>query len=395
MGIESGIINAIRNRDFDKAKSLIDSGEKIDKEVLEQPNFELPLEQLITARQFDIINAMIEDKLIETDIYEYDSFNRSIFQKLFRSLPADEESLTFFKDFVGRLQNINDNIEDTTLLGYALEEGAKIEIVKCLIEAGCDVNYLNDSDSSFLYQVVSKRMLDPEKAMAYLEVLIAEGIDVNKANAAGETPLIIAVKNNKHQFLDLLLTSGADPELQDNEGNTAFYYAVAGLKSKIIFDKLITYASPDFELTNRADETFFLAYMRMLYNNNDINLLPELLDAGAELRMTSRYYDKQKSGYDWLAEKSFETLEVAMSTGKVDVNEQDEKGETLLHKVCAFDINLDDRIAKDIYKKTKLLIEAGADVNLLTNKDESVLMLASNNNKKAKTVQLLLDASAK
>lgn len=390
MRIESGIVSAIRNREFEKAKSLIDSGEKISKEVLAQPDFELPAEQLIIARQFDIINTLIEDKVIETDIYEYDSFNRSIFQKIFRSLPVDEESLTFLKDFIGKLENINDDIEDTTLLGFALEEGAKIEIIKCLIDAGCEVTYLNNSDGSLLYQLVSKRMIDPEKALAYMEILIAEGVDVNKANVAHETPLIIAIKNNKHQYLDLLLANGADPNVQDNEGNTAFYYAVVSLKSKAIFDKLITYASPDFELTNRAEETFFSAYMRMLYNNNDISLLPELLQAGADLRMTSRYYEQQKSGYDWLAEKSFETLEIAMSTGKVEVNEQDEKGETILHKVCAYAINLDDKIARDIYKKTKLLIEAGAEVNLVNNKDESVLMLASNDNKKGKTVQLLL-----
>lgn len=394
MKIESEIVNLIQKRDFEAARLLIQKGEKIDKEILKQPYFELPVNQLITARQFDIIELWLADNTIETDVYAYDSFNRTIFDSIFRSLPIEQEALAFLTRFIGKLQNINDDIQDQTLLGYALEIGADVAIVKCLIDAGCEVNYINNAEQSLLFEVVSKRMLAPEKAVAYITLLIAEGVEVNKANVELKTPLMVAVGQNKKEYLDLLLENGADPNEQDKDGKTAFYQAIAEQSSVAVFEKLLAYATPDFELQTRNGETAFSAYLRMLYNNNNLALLPKLLEAGADLSQHTLYYDKPKTGYDWLAEKSFETLEIALSTGRINLNEQDAQGETLLHKVCAFDINLDEQMAKDIYKKVKLLIEAGAEVNLTNNKDESPLMLAGNNNKKAKTVQLLLSHSA-
>ncbi|MGY0041509.1 ankyrin repeat domain-containing protein [Pedobacter sp. NJ-S-72] len=395
MRIESEIVNAIQSRDFEKAKTLLRAGEKISKEVTSQPNFSLPFSQVIRAREFEIIDLWIADKTIETDVYEYDSFRSTIFDTIIREFPVDDESIAWLAGFIGKLDNINDEIGDVTLLGYALENGADIAVVKCLIDAGCDVNYTNNAEQSFLYEVVNKRMMAPEKAIAYMEVLIGEGLDVNKGNVVSETPLMVAVSNNKVNYLDLLLENGADPNEQDQKGNSAFYRAIVDQSSEALYDKLAAYASPDFDQVDQTGNTLLSSYLSRLSSNSYIGILPKLLDAGADIYQKAPYYEKQKSGIDWLAEKSFETLELAMGTGKIDVNEQDDLGETILHKVCAYNIVLDERIAKDIYKKVKLLIESGADVNLVSSKEETPLMLASNNNIKIKTVQLLMSNSAK
>ncbi|MBB6272131.1 ankyrin repeat protein [Pedobacter cryoconitis] len=395
MRIESEIVNAIQSRDFEKAKTLLQSGEKISKEVTSQPNFRLPFSQVIRAKEFEIIDLWIADKTIETDVYEYDSFRDTIFDTIIREFPVDEDSIAWLDSFMGKLDNINDEIGDITLLGYALENGADVAVIKCLIDAGCDVNYTNNAEQSFLYEVVNKRMMAPEKAIAYMEVLIGEGLDVNKGNVVRETPLMVAVSNNKVNYLDLLLENGADPNEQDQQGKTAFYRAVVDQSSEALYDKLAAYTSPDFDRTDQTGNTLLTAYLSRLSNNSYISILPKLLDAGADINQKAPYYDQQKSGLDWLAEKSFETLEIAMATGQIDVNDQDDQGETILHKVCAYNTVLDERIAKEIYKKVKLLIEAGADVNLISSKEETPLMLASNNNIKIKTVQLLMSNSAK
>ena len=76
----------------------------------------------------------------------------------------------------------------------------------------------------------------------------------------------------------------------------------------------------------------------------------------------------------------------------IDINEQDNEGNTLLHKVCAYNVNYDAEAAKETYRKVKLLLENGADKDIANDKDETPLMLASGDNLKIKTVELLMKA---
>ncbi|QNK61364.1 ankyrin repeat domain-containing protein [Pedobacter sp. PAMC26386] len=395
MRIESEIVNAIQTRDFEKAKTLLQSGEKITKNVINQPNFKLPFSEVIRAKEFDILDLWLADKTIETDIYEYDAFRDTIFESIVREFPTDEQSIGWLGGFIGKLDSLNDEIGDHTLLSYALDNGADVAILKCLIDAGCDVNYTNNAEQTLLYEVVNKRMMAPAKALAYMELLIGEGLDVNKGNVVRETPLMVSVNQNKPEYIELLLENGADANEQDSKGHTAFTRAVVDQSSVVLYDKLATYSSPDFDQVDETGNTLLSSYMSRLNDNYNIGILPKLLEAGGDLTQKAPYYDKQKSGLDWLAEKSFETFEIALGTGTVNINEQDDQGETLLHKVCAYNVVLDERIAKEIYKKVKLLIEMGADVNLINSSEQTPLSLASNNNLKIKTVQLLMSNSAK
>ncbi|MDO7742560.1 MAG: ankyrin repeat domain-containing protein, partial [Pedobacter sp.] len=61
--------------------------------------------------------------------------------------------------------------------------------------------------------------------------------------------------------------------------------------------------------------------------------------------------------------------------------------------VCAFNVNYDQNVAKETYRKVKFLLENGADISLTNTKDQTALMLASDDNLKTKTVQLLLSNS--
>ncbi|MOA66374.1 hypothetical protein D3C78_1931100 [compost metagenome] len=55
-------------------------------------------------------------------------------------------------------------------------------------------------------------------------------------------------------------------------------------------------------------------------------------------------------------------------------------------------MNYDAEAAKEIYRKVKLLLENGADKEITNDKDETALALASTDNLKVKTVELLMKA---
>jgi len=109
---------------------------------------------------------------------------------------------------------------------------------------------------------------------------------------------------------------------------------------------------------------------------------------GADLRQPGTYYGEPKSPLDWIAEKRSEILKAVIDS--VDVHAQDDKGNTILHKVCAHNVNFDAEAAKEVYCKAKLLLDAGADPSITNDKDETALMLAQQDNLKVKTVELLM-----
>ena len=62
------------------------------------------------------------------------------------------------------------------------------------------------------------------------------GADLEARNAQGETPLIVAARLNKTKIVKELLDLKANPDAQDNNGNTALMVA-AGTPSRKSWDK--------------------------------------------------------------------------------------------------------------------------------------------------------------
>ncbi|MBD1385955.1 ankyrin repeat domain-containing protein [Mucilaginibacter rigui] len=392
---EDTIIQAFRRSDFQTAKQLLDNGESLPK-TIEKFALSDAIRQIVNARRFEYLDLLIDKGLIELDIYEYDRFDGTIIDQLFTSLKDEGADLEWFKGFLSKLTSKNDEVNNQTLLGYAFEKGANPPIIKALIDAGCDTSYKNNAEENFIMRVVNTYTPDTEKSLAYVDLLIAEGLDVNAPNIVKKTPLMAAVQNTKKHFLDVLLNNGAEPNHADNEGKTAFFNAVVDQQSYAVYDKLASYEMPDFDLRDKNGETLLTAYLRMIYNESgdNLKLLERLIDDGADIRQTAPYYGGDKSVIDWVAEKSSGVLEMVLSKNIIDVNEADNKGNTILHKVCAINVNYEQDKAREIYKKVKLLLAAGADTKLLNDQDKTAADLAGDDNLKAKTVELLLTHQA-
>jgi len=388
-------------RKFDEAKSMMHNGEKLSKNIQEHHKSSI-FDHLVRERQYEILNMMLKDKSIETDIYEFDSFDKSIFQAIVRNLGNDDEDIAFFNEFITHFDNLNDEVNTKTLLGYLFENGASLPLIKACIDAGCSANFKNNAEENYIHQVVKSSFrrynLNDEQTTdllkGYIDILLNEGVDINEGNVVQETPLITAIKFNKKNLIAHLLENGADPNHTDRDGNSAFFYAVAHSQSENIYDTMHNFATPAFDQINKNGETLLFEYVRMMSNSESgINFLKKLLNDGADLYQASTWYGADKTPLDVIAEKQSDILMAVFETGQVDVNSTDNKGNTLLHKVCAYNVNYEAEKAKETYRKVKLLLENGADIASTNDQDQTALMLASDDNLKIKTVELLMKQS--
>ncbi|GHU89391.1 hypothetical protein FACS189476_08280 [Spirochaetia bacterium] len=76
-----------------------------------------------------------------------------------------------------------------------------------------------------------------------MRLLLNSGAEVNACNDYGWTPLVFAVSNGNAASLQVLLDTGADIRVRDNEGNTALDWAqIWGKESSPAYAILVTAA---------------------------------------------------------------------------------------------------------------------------------------------------------
>jgi ankyrin repeat protein len=387
----TALLQAFRENNFQEAKLLLENDKNLTSDLNEYYHTQI-LDKVISQKAFELIPILIEQKLIGTDVYEYDSFKKSVFASIIPNLKEDEESIQFLDELLSQMENLKDEVADQTLLSYAFEEGAELWLIKKIVDAGLDVNYRNNANAGLLHATIRNNSIKPEKAVDYVTFLIENGLDVNATDVLGQTPLIYAIEYNKPQYLELLLQNGADPNHQDASGESAFFKTIVhknDLKQYLI---LREYDRPQFDQVNKEGVTMLFDFMRRIYRSDrdTVAFLVQLLEDGADLLQPAMWYGKEKTPLEVAAEKQFEFLEAILNLDLVEINATDKDGNTLLHKVCAFNVNYDKEAAKDTYRKVKLLIEKGADASISNSKEETAMMLASDDNLKTKTVEILL-----
>ncbi|MCR5220169.1 MAG: ankyrin repeat domain-containing protein, partial [bacterium] len=287
-----------------------------------------------------------------------------------------------------------------TALMYAVNNNKDPEVINALLEAGADINAKNDNGETALMDAAlfgdgdnaekiralleGKPDLNAQKtgnwekgwtalmvaaraseAAKRIKLLLSAGADANIQGGEGETALIIAARTGKSDAVRVLLAAGANAQIQDKNGHNALWHSrnpnplmrVSQKDSVATVQLLEQCGSPAQRAANalcREDS-------------------PEALAAQAD----NEFANLCKNG-------TTEAVRQALKNG-ANPNAESESGWTAL--MLAADENGDPEVVG-------ALLEAGADVNRKTGRGWTALLRAVLGNDNPEVVKILLDAGA-
>ncbi|MBK1830722.1 ankyrin repeat domain-containing protein [Verrucomicrobiaceae bacterium R5-34] len=105
-------------------------------------------------------------------------------------------------------------------LELALDAGSH-DMLQCLLEGGISPNGMARDNNPLLLKAVQLR--DDSAVRLFLE----KDADVNAAGKDGSTPLHVAARQGLPKSIEILLDAGANPDLKDDLGATALWYAIS------------------------------------------------------------------------------------------------------------------------------------------------------------------------
>lgn len=233
-----------------------------------------------------------------------------------------------------------------TPLHKAAEKSKNFDIIKILIEAGANVNAkLEMNGNTPLHNVLdSIRKLD----VKVIKLLIESHADVHAANAHGSTPLHLASSNQPVEILMQLLNAKANVNAQDGKKSTPLHRA-ASRKENIDNIKLLIKSGANINARNFNESTpLHIA----IQESRSVDVAKLLLDCGADLNAKdAKGCTPLHKATEW---RETDILNFLIDAG-ANVNAKDNEGCTALHKTV---------VKLDRLNTTKILLEAGADLNI-------------------------------
>jgi hypothetical protein len=157
----------------------------------------------------------------------------------------------------------------------------------------------------------------------HIKELIHTGADVNTRYTGGETPLLMAIKNNKLMAADLLIESGADVDIGDMDANTPLMVLCRSNSAMDLTKKVVALTNKISAKNNLGDTALHISAYHGYFET-----VEELVKNGAELNMPDRAGDlplHKTAVYGWT-----EIAKYLVENG-ADVEWDNKDGNTALH----------------------------------------------------------------
>ena len=132
-------------------------------------------------------------------------------------------------EFLAAGMSINSRDDTGTPMLNIACRNDNFEFVQMIFELGAELNAVSE-DRGYT-AVMDAVWRGNEKITKYL---ISKGADLNTINKEGQNNLILAVGANRESLVKLLAENGADPDVKDMMGMSAYNYAVLFKKQRLI-----------------------------------------------------------------------------------------------------------------------------------------------------------------
>ncbi|SHG36813.1 Ankyrin repeat [Flavobacterium fluvii] len=229
-----------------------------------------------------------------------------------------------------------------TVLHFLATKPNQTEIINYFLSKGVDANKADNDGNTPLMVAASAR------DTAALQLLLSIVKNNNIQNNKGESALTMSIKLGTPEAASLLLEKGADVKVLDKDGNNLGFYLVQSYRPQMTMGR-----NPESSTAPKQEP--FAAKIKLLQDKG-LNLATPQKD-GSTL-------------YHFAVVKNDLVLLKKIADLKIDINAKNKDGLTALHKAAM--ISKDDVILK-------YLVSIGAKTDIKTDFDESAFALAKEN----------------
>ncbi len=231
--------------------------------------------------------------------------------------------------------------EGITALMVASARGF-VQLVKIFLDAGADPDIQDDGGITALI-AAARRFRDRhgdwnesselgENFRGVILALLAAGADPNAQNEKGDTPISIAVVDGDLDFIKTLLDAGADPNVQDGEGFTPLMRATISYGSTELRQLLLD-AVGDAENADLQNKSGVTALMFAVHLGRP-EVIRALLDIGADPDIQNE--QGQTALMYAASERDNESIAALLDAG-ADASLKDAEGKTVLEYASRYD----------------------------------------------------------
>ncbi len=143
---------------------------------------------------------------------------------LFVAIQEKNESI--IKLLIDRGANVNlGNFHGDTALSLSVKQG-NLSLMNLLIEKGADIQHVNELGNTLLMEVCGSSIANRKDQKKMISIFIQSGIQINAKNIYGNSALSYALNIKNSHLIKTLLKLGGDVNISDSNGNTLIHKTV-------------------------------------------------------------------------------------------------------------------------------------------------------------------------